>query len=140
MTLNQFYPEETRMKIPEFAATDWYSDPRYHRCPHDAWLEILEVKEIGEGERQERRSTAIVIKLLGAYHDSHIVLRYTGVRRFACGGGEGPGGVGDWLQDEFTTNAAGLLEHRITWANAKSEWFIEMENVSYEWIPMSMKT
>jgi len=128
----------TQRKIPAFAAAGWYADPNDHRCPHDAWLEVLEVGEIGEGDRQAQRKTTITIRLLGAYHDGHIVFRYSGVTRYSLHTSSSVGGVGDWLRDELSASGDGLLEHRITWcrgADSKSEWFIEAEDVSYEWIP-----
>jgi hypothetical protein len=54
--------------LPEFVNANWYSDHMDHRCPHDGWLQALLVEELAEGERKEKRKTAITVKLLGAYH------------------------------------------------------------------------
>lgn len=131
-------PMSNQRPLPEFATAQWYADPRDHRCPHDGWLESVEITEPASGARQERRATAVTLRLLGAYHDGHIRFRYTGVTSYrlsseACGRG-----VGDWLRDELTVVEGGLLRHQITWCNGpdgESEWVIEAENVAYEWVP-----
>ena len=128
----------TQRHIPQFATETWYRDPSDHRCPHDAWLDSVEVRELAEGARHERRTGAITIRLVGAYHDGHIVFRYSGVTRFAIDCDSSAGGVGDWIRDDFSTSDAGLLEHRISWCrgtSSEAEWFIEAAEVTYEWIP-----
>ena len=129
----------THRKIPEFASADWYLDPGDHRCPHDAWLETLEISEPAEGERNEKRKTAITVRLLGAYHDGHIVFRYVGVRRYSVASDSCERGLGDWLRDELSHSSEGLMVHTIVWAGfgpeEESQWCIEAESVSYEWIP-----
>ena len=125
--------------FPEFARANWYTDPRDHRCPHDAWLESVEVTELAQGERSEIRSTKIVIKLLGAYHDGQIIFRYVGVKHFSLEGPACDRGLGDWLNDDFSTTEAGLITHRIVWAGnagkTTAQWTIECESLNYEWIP-----
>lgn len=129
----------TQRKLPEFASADWYLDPSDHRCPHDAWLETLEISEPAEGERKEKRQTAITVRLLGAYHDGHIVFRYVGVRKYSVASGSCEHGLGDWLRDELSLSSEGLMVHRIVWAGfgpeEESQWSIEADGVSYEWIP-----
>jgi len=126
-------------QLPEFASADWYVDPRDHRCPHDAWLDAIEISGPSQGKRNEQRQTAIVVRLLGAYHDGNIIFRYTGVRRYSLVGGACAHGLGDWLDDELTINAEGRFEHRVRWSGshheAGAEWSICAEKVSYEWIP-----
>ena len=125
-------------QLPEFAKAAWYSDPTDHRCPHDAWLEAIEISEPAEGERKEKRKTAIAVRLLNAYHDGYIILRYAGVRGFSIGSSSAGRGLDDWLEDRFSLTSAALFRHEITWCfgpDAKSLWFIESESVSYEWIP-----
>jgi hypothetical protein len=125
-------------QLPEFATAPWYSDPSDHRCPHDAWLEALAISEPAEGERKEQRQTAITVRLLGAYHDGHIVFRYHRVKKHSIVSSSCERGLGDWLQDEFSHSSAGLVVHRITWAGfgpeEQSHWSIEA-GISYEWIP-----
>ena len=125
-------------QLPEFARADWYSNPTDHRCPHDAWLESIEVSEPSKGGRREKRKTAITIRLLGAYHDGHIVFRYSDVSGFAIGSPSSGRGLGDWLEDRYSVPSIGSLRHDITWClgpDSKSFWFIEAGSITYEWIP-----
>src|SRR5580765_5783068 len=103
-------------QLPEFVSASWYTDPHDHRCPHDAWLESLEVSEPAKGTRNENRRTAIAIKLFGAYHDGHIVLRYRNVRKYSLDSSSCHQGLGDWLKDEFSISETGFVLHRIDWA------------------------
>ena len=82
-------------QIPQFATEAWYCNPSDHRCPHDSWLDAVDVREFAEGARHERRKSAITIRLLGAYHDGHIVFRYTGVTRYTIDSSACADGVGD---------------------------------------------
>ncbi len=125
-------------QLPDFATAPWYSDPSDHRCPHDAWLESLQITEPGLGERREQRKTAVTLKLLGPYHDGHILFHYAGVTAHQLSSESCGRGIGDWLHDEFAVSESGLLTHRITWClgpSQKSHWLIEAENVRYEWVP-----
>jgi len=127
-------------QLPEFAVAAWYSDPKDHRCPHDAWLESLEFTEPAAGNRQEHRKTAITVRLLGAYHDVHIIFRYSGVSSYHLSSESCGSGVGDWLRDELSVASSGLLRHSITWCVGPSQeahWLIEAEDISYEWMPQS---
>jgi hypothetical protein len=124
-------------QLPDFARADWYSDPTDHRCPHDAWLELIELSEPAEGEKKEKRKTAITIRLLGAYHDGHIVFHYADVSSFAVGSPSSDRGLGDWLEDRYSPTPGGSLRHEITWcfgADSKSFWVIEAGSIRYEWI------
>jgi hypothetical protein len=47
-----------------------------HRCPHDAWLETLDLSELSSGERGRERNLSVSVRLLGAYHHGFIELRY----------------------------------------------------------------
>jgi hypothetical protein len=51
------------------ATSDWYFDLADRRCPHDSWLESATIHEPSTGLRSELRSSALSIKLLGAYQD-----------------------------------------------------------------------
>jgi hypothetical protein len=120
-------------QIPDFAAAEWYRDPKDHRCPHDGWLEALEITEPANGDRNQVRSTAIAVRLLGAYHDGHIIFRYSGVQNYSLVAASSAQGLGDWLDDEILAGDRGLLVHRIRWSG-HTEWTIEAREVSYEWI------
>lgn len=125
--------------LPEFSSEPWYSDPREHRCPHDAWLEALEISEPAAGARKEKRETIITLKLLGAYHDGWITFLYLGVKSHSITCYQCDQGAGDWLRDEFSVSDSGLIAHRITWstpAGTTSQWMIEAREVSYNWTPI----
>src|SRR5688500_18016295 len=47
----------------EFALAEWHYDPSDPRCPHDAWLEHVTIREPSSGERSEIRGLEIEIRL-----------------------------------------------------------------------------
>ena len=130
----------TTRQLPAYTSEAWYSDPSDHRCPHDAWLEAIEISEPAQGQRNEQRQTTITMRLFGAYHDGHIVLRYLGVQAFSLVNKSSVRGLGDWLKDEFSI-CNDLIAHQITWSGfgpkGESQWIIKAEEISYEWIPQS---
>ena len=121
------------------ATSDWYFDPSDHRCPHDGWLEGITISEPAIGERGEERSTAIRVRLLGAYHDGFIELFYPSVLRYSLIASSSLRGIGDWRYDEFRVAPAGHLIHEIEWAGFPREegsrWVIEASDVGFQWIP-----
>jgi hypothetical protein len=121
------------------ASSDWYFDPRDHRCPHDAWLEDLRISEPSTGARKEQRVTEIRVRLLGAYHDGFIELRYFGVIRYSLFSPSSVRGIGDWRYDEFRLHSDGHLIHEIEWAGLPGEdssrWLIEASDVEFGWNP-----
>src|SRR5690348_1953791 len=64
------------------ATSDWYFSSSDHRCPHDSWLESVEVAEAGE---INNRTLSVRIRLLGAYDDGHIDLHYSDVSHYSIG-------------------------------------------------------
>lgn len=121
------------------ATSNWYFDFSDHRCPHDAWLEEVIISEPATGARNQERVTEIRVRLLGAYHDGHIELRYLGVIRYSLSSSSSVRGIGDWLYDEFRIHSNGHLIHEIEWAGVHEEdsahWLIEASDVIFEWIP-----
>src|SRR5262245_2104045 len=77
------YLRENERRFPPsayaLATSDWYFDPRDHRCPHDAWLETATFRESSSGGRNERRTAELSVRLLGAYHDGYIEFVYPNV-------------------------------------------------------------
>src|SRR3954454_14495125 len=88
------YLDSVRGQLPPgayaLATSDWYFDGSDHRAPHDAWLTAATVEESATGGEEPRR-VAITLRLLGAYHDGHIELRYRDVTRYQLD--LAPGGV-----------------------------------------------
>jgi hypothetical protein len=98
----------------QFAMAPWHYDQQDHRCPHDSWLEALTISEPSSGVRCEIRSINILIRLLGAYHDGYLELRYENVQHYSVAGERtlhGVSGHGDWLIDEITVADSGSVVH-----------------------------
>ena len=117
------------------ATSKWFYSFSDHRGPHDAWLVSVTIEEPATGARQEQRSVAIRVRLLGAYHDGHIELYYPRVYRYSLELFRGDQGHRDWRYDEFRLNEAGQLVHEIEWyaANETSRWVIEASDVECAW-------
>jgi hypothetical protein len=122
-----------------FAAAPWHYDPTDHRCPHDAWVESLTILEVAQGANAGERSLELHARLLGAYHDGHIDLRYRGVRSYSLVALAEASwlptrqgiGHGDWLVDEVRLSAHGMVEHEI--AFERGSWLIECAELEYQW-------
>lgn len=140
------YLRNSRDKMPssafEYAVATWHYDANDHRCPHDSWLETLEIVELSSGERSEIRRVDIRMSLLGAYHDGYINLTHKNVTSYclekvhgATPGTSAPAGHQDWLIDELRLSDRGKVVHEILFSG-NSHWIIECEDVIYQWIPL----
>src|SRR5215468_8267041 len=96
------------------------------------------------GKRRQQRSLSVNVRLLGAYHDGYIELRYPRVSRYALNVTDGERGHRDWRYMSFasltedtwsmkssgrvsTPLAFGLSRHRIlnsAGAKAVTKWAI----------------
>ena len=135
----QQYLESIRPALPvsahEFASASWHYDPRDPKCPHDAWVESINIIEPAKGERHEIRGIEIHMRLLGAYHDGHIEIRYLNVSRYATDVAQSSiCGHGDWLVDEIGLTPAGAVMHTIDFVNGTVH--IECGDICYQWIPL----
>ncbi len=83
------------------------------------------------------RRCSLEIRLLGAYHDRHILLRYPRLFSYSMQTATCDKGLGDWLYDELRLSDGGHLLHEIEWAN-RSRWLIEADDIEFEW--RSLKT
>lgn len=121
------------------ATSEWYYDAEDHRCPHDAWLEAVVLSETATGPRREERSLTMLIRLLGAYHDGHIELRYPKVLRYRVECDPAAHGHRDWRYDEFRLTQDGNVLHEIEWwsTSAIGHWVIEASDVEFSWKPQS---
>jgi hypothetical protein len=131
------YLESVRNQLPieayNFATASWHYDFSDHRAPHDGWVEEIVIREPATGARKENRSLEIVVKLLAAYHDGHIELKYSAVQNYSLAGDKkGSTGHGDWLYDEIRLSQRGYVLHEIEWS-CGSGWLIECRDVSYKW-------
>jgi len=121
------------------ATSGWYHDAADHRCPHDAWLESVEIREPACGARREVRSMAMRVRLLGAFHGGHIELHYLPVHGYRLDFFPGAGSHRDRGYDEFTVNRAGRLIHTGEWfgAGETAVWRIEASDVELTWKPLA---
>ena len=120
----------------EFATADWHYDARDHRCPHDSWVESLTINEPASGERLQHRSLGISVRLLGAFHDGHILIDYTGVHAYSLERPKKLAGHGDWSVDEIRLSENGLVLHEVLFSS-DTRWLIEAQDISCEWRPKS---
>ena len=138
----QEYLQSLRSQFPpkafSVATADWYHDVSDHRCPHDAWLEGLNVRESGIGPRTATRSVQLTLRLLGAYHDGHLEFHYTDVTAYRCELVEnGAPGHADWRYGESRLSKGGRVLHEIEWWNRDrtGTWLIEAADIDLRWIP-----
>jgi hypothetical protein len=134
-TIAEFLPAETR----EFALSDWYYDhSNWDRCPHDAWVESVELLENFSGERKEQRNVGIKIRLLAASQADHILFTYDNVFGYALNflpniqqwdGNPVLPKHADWMADEISLNSLGHVVHEIHFSSG-CVWKIEAERIS----------
>lgn len=127
--------------VQEFALADWHYNSSDHRCPHDAWLEHIIIREPASGDRLQIRGLEIEIRLLGAYHDGHLEFLYKEVESYCLDRAQRPGrwaekpkGHGDWMIDELDLSEQGYILHEIEWLD-NARWFIECRDFEFKWIP-----
>ncbi|HMW02814.1 MAG TPA: hypothetical protein PLL06_16100 [Acidobacteriota bacterium] len=130
--------KKLRPATREFALAEWHYDPTDHRCPHDAWLEGITLREIAGDEDKQHRRLQLSIRLLGAYHDGYLELTYDGVISYCL---DFPAidlrsrpnqGHGDWLVDEIRFSDRGKVLHEIEWAHGP-RWYIECDDICATW-------
>ena len=121
------------------ATSDWYFDPQDHRCPHDAWLERCELIETSTGERSEKRTLSLRLRMLGAYHDGHIEIIYPRVFAYSFSLVDSLRGHCDWRFDELRISDRGNVIHEIEWADDQKTglWIIEASDLEYRWAPLA---
>jgi hypothetical protein len=101
---------------------------------------VLQSVLIRTDARRQRRRIDMEVRLLGAYHDGHLTLRYRKVIAYRQ---EQPNrveqrnyrlwvGHGDWLIDDVDLSAGGFVTHEVAlrWGGT---WCIECEDMAFEW-------
>jgi hypothetical protein len=133
-TIAEFLPAPTK----EFALSDWYYSDQ-DKCPHDAWVESIELFENFSGEGKERRNIGIRIRLLAASDAGHILFTYENVfgyeLKFSPTIRQWDGKLvlpkhEDWMADEISLNSRGHVVHEIHFRSG-CVWQIEAECISY---------
>jgi hypothetical protein len=78
------------------------------------------------------------VRLLGAYHDGHIELRYANVLRYELNVSDAERGHRDWRYDELRMSDRGHLIHEIEWRGASDVgiWVIEASDLEFRWLPI----
>ena len=142
------YLQENLHRFPahafRFASAEWHYDSGDPRCPHDSWLESLQILETGSETGDSRRSINITATFLGAYHDGTFTVTYTNVEdyrldKLRVGNARNIGdGHGDWLIDEILVTDDGFVVHDIEFDN-DNRWTICCEDIEYKWIPFEGK-
>jgi hypothetical protein len=124
----------------EFARADWHYDIGDPRCPHDAWLETVQVEEGADSSPNHEREIRIVLRLLGAQHDGHLEIVYENVRAYsfdmpALRQNSDRRSHGDWLRDEIRSEGhRGRVTHEIEWAGG-TRWVIDCGEIRTAWHP-----
>jgi hypothetical protein len=130
------YLEKMRGSLPHgafaFASADWHYSFEDHRCPHDGWVESLQLIERQEGDRYENyRRLEMHVRVLGAYSDVYLDLHYKGVYRSSIvvlpPGGYADHGHGDWLIDEVRLSVRRKVIHEVLFVRGK--WLIECDDL-----------
>ena len=99
-----------------FALADWHYNSDDPSCPHDSWIQSLEIR----AATSRTEVQGLRIKLLGAYHDREIHLDYAGivdlfiVGQLVLPSRQRP----DWLYDEVHLCDSGSVEHLIEFETA----------------------
>ena len=124
------------------ATSDWYYGPIDHRSPHDAWLETVCFTENARGLRNEIRNLSLNVRLLGAYQDGYVELRYPIVFAYQFSISDCAKGHRDWRYDEFRLSDRGNLIHQIEWSgrSGNGHWIIEAADLEFRWVPKSADT
>jgi hypothetical protein len=137
------YLADVRDRMPPgafaLATSGWYFNPSDHRCPHDAWLDSCQLEEV-TGPSLHNRRLDLTVRLLGAYHDGYLILRYTDVTRYRLDFQPTPQDTGhghrDWRYDEFRAVGSRRVEHEIEWwgTACTGTWLIEAADVEASWV------
>lgn len=128
-----YFPDETKDSL----LSEWYYSD-FDRCPHDAWVESLQIFEYGSGDRKQNREVRIRLKLLAASHAGHIQSEYKDVSWYRFEGEvirKGGAKHEDWLSDEITLASDGQIDHEILFSSATS-WRIRCRSVAYNYAPL----
>jgi hypothetical protein len=141
----QAYLRNVREVMPigaySLATSAWWFDPRDHRCPHDGWLEALNLEELPNAATEVRR-LRMQVRLLGAYQDGHLLLHYQDVGPYSLSSYPTSNAKTfrhrDWRHDEFRVTAEGRVEHEIEWWGPyqTARWLIEAGEITAEWVPV----
>lgn len=120
----------------ELSQSKWYSDPTDVRCPHDSWVDKIEIYEKSLNKSDQTRQVGVSIHLLNAFHSGYITLRYTNVISYSLTmlrlSQRGNRAHGDWLEDKLGfILESGFVFHQI-WLSSGATICIVCEDMRYE--------
>jgi hypothetical protein len=127
------YLENNKSIIPksayEFSTADWHHDFSNHKALHDSWLVSISIEEI---QNDNERIVNITLRLLGAYHDGHSIIKYKKVKNYIIGNQKNSGNHGGLNRDEVRLSNDNLVLHEIEWWG-QPNWLFECEDIHYNW-------
>lgn len=141
------YLDKIGNKLPQnarnFAFFEGHYDITHPQCPHDSWVEFVNVHEISQGKRNEIRHIEINAKFLDARHEGFFEITYKNVQSYnmslassvkAVPYDYAPAkiGHGDWIVDEITINPSGHVLHEIEFSDS-AVWKILCNDIVYKW-------
>ena len=138
------YIAETEQSLPPGARNFVFLPYHYAmtdpKCPHDSWVETVNILEMGSRTDRGRRRISILSRFLGAYHDGYFDIEYKNVDSYRMSLKTSyrkitPIGHGDWIVDEILLDRAGHVSHEIIFENGS--WKIICEDLNYSWHPIS---
>lgn len=131
-TRYQKYLSDNKHRFPlsafEFASAEWHHNFRDHKALHDSWLVDVSIQE---SDSKENRVTDITLKLLGAYHDGHMFIKYSNVKSYQIGSSTSKHTSID--RDEVRLSENGHVLHEIVWWQ-DFVWLIECKDITYTWV------
>jgi hypothetical protein len=126
--------------LRQFILAPWYRDYEAHQCSYDAWLESAQFTEPATGPNQQIRRLRFEIRLLGPYHDGHIIYLYENVQNYRLtlpGVDESIYAAHDgWRLDEIRMTPDNKVIHEIAFKSG-ARWLIESDSISHSWIPLN---
>lgn len=134
------YQEYIKTRISEFPkgaqsflAASSYFDFDDEKCPHDAWIENINITE--QKLQDCSREVNIYLKILGNKHNGFIHIDYLNVTSYLCDF-FGDKSVtkkwhGDWIVDEMLILPNGKLQHEIYLRAARL--LIVFHDIHYNW-------
>lgn len=133
------YLKENKELLPDqvyqLATASWYFNARDKRCFKDGWIIGIELSNEFDFDLKRKKKTIFTLKLLGAYHDRVVTMRYVGVTILKVQDLEEAylleGGYDSWRIDEFSVSKNGFCKHLIYFISGKV-WEITFENLNVE--------
>ncbi len=121
------YLADNKKHFPEsaysFATASWRGNNNDPRELHDSWLDTITIKE------SKKEGIEIIIKLVGAFHDRHLNLRYLNVDKYII---KNNSHHGDLLRNEIRLSDDMKVVHEIEWG-IDENWIIECEDITYNY-------